>query len=121
MNNQYCFPRQRRLLKKADFQTVFDCPYKVSQQGLLALFRVNHQPVSRLGVIIGKRIVKKAVTRNQFKRIIRESFRHHQNILQNLDIIVIAKSSNQLDKIILRKGIDKLWVKLIQHYQNLSL
>lgn len=122
LNKPFCFSRRLRLLTKADFQSVFDRSNKVNQKYLLALFKPNENNTARLGLIIGKRVAKKAVSRNQFKRIIRESFRQHQNRLPNLDMIIIARQQcDQLDKATLREGIDKLWEKLVQHYQNHSL
>tara|TARA_R110000851_G_scaffold308369_1_gene467246 strand:- start:28127 stop:28528 length:402 start_codon:yes stop_codon:yes gene_type:complete len=41
----------------------------------------------RLGLIIGKKQAKRAVTRNTIKRIIRESFRLQQSTLPNRDIV----------------------------------
>jgi ribonuclease P protein component len=38
---------------------------------------------------ISKKHCRKANTRNRMKRVIRESFRHHQPLLAGLDIVVI--------------------------------
>ena len=46
-----------------------------------------NSPQPRLGLIIGKKQAKRAVTRNTIKRIIRESFRVQQNRLPNRDIV----------------------------------
>jgi len=43
----------------------------------------------RLGVIVGKKNVNKAVSRNRFKRVTREAFRVTSG--HGLDIIVLAK------------------------------
>lgn len=122
MNKSVGFNQSQRLRTKSDFQSVFDRAFKVSQKYLLALAKSNPNKPGRLGIIISKKVTKKAVSRNQFKRIIRESFRHQQIRLKGFDIIVIARPGvSTLDKLNLRKGIDQLWEKLIQHYQNLSL
>jgi len=44
----------------------------------------------RLGIVVGKRAVRRAVDRNRLKRAIRESFRHEQHRLPSLDIVVQA-------------------------------
>lgn len=41
---------------------------------------------------IPKRLVKKAVGRNAIKRRIRESFRHNQQKLDGVDVVVMANS-----------------------------
>lgn len=42
--------------------------------------------------MVGKKHLKRAVDRNRFKRLARESFRHHQQLLEGLDIIVLARA-----------------------------
>ncbi len=75
---------------------------------------------ARLGLMVGKRVAAQAVTRNRIKRVIRESFRAKQSELKGLDIVVIARHKcDKLDKSELRKGLDKLWEKLITQYRNL--
>jgi ribonuclease P protein component len=43
---------------------------------------------ARLGLIIGKRQAKRAVDRNRIKRILRETFRTHYDVLPPFDIVV---------------------------------
>lgn len=86
------FSRKYRLADKKSFQSVFAKPYKITHQSLLALYQPNHLPHARLGIIVGKHLVKQAVDRNRLRRTIRESFRHHKNTLKGLDIIVILRS-----------------------------
>jgi ribonuclease P protein component len=106
--------RSYRLVSKHDFQFVFDKPSRVTQKFILALFKPNQQSVARLGIIIGKRHVKRAVDRNLLRRLIRESFRHLQAQLKGLDIIVLMRSEwCPLGTRIWRNEIDNLWQLLI--------
>lgn len=112
------FSRIDRLVDKGDFQSVFAKPSKVSRKYLLALFRPNQKPHARLGIIISKHRVRRAVDRNRIKRAIRESFRHHKETLKGLDIIVLIRSectplSSQSGNLALRDDIDNLWRILI--------
>ena len=50
--------------------------------------RVNGLGISRLGLIVPKRHVPRAVDRNRVKRLLREWFRHHQERLQGSDVLV---------------------------------
>lgn len=110
----YEFSRKNRLRAKRDFQSVFAKPFKLSRKYLVILYRSNQQPDARLGIVLNKRYLKKAVERNQFRRIIRESFRHAKEDLKGLDILVLIRSEcTPLDKKALRTDIDKLWQELI--------
>jgi ribonuclease P protein component len=113
------FPRERRLLAKAEFQAVFDESNKVSQRYLLALYRPNQQAEARVGIMVGKRAVNLAVERNLIKRVIRESFRINQTKLHGLDIIVIVRHQcNLLTKVQLREGVEKLWQNVSTQLQK---
>ena len=80
----------------------------------MILFKSNDQTKARLGLVVPKRTVNKAVSRNQIKRIVRESFRLHQERLGGFDIVFITRHhADKLDKKALRKGIDELWEKLL--------
>ena len=108
------FSKNQRLLTKAEFQSVFDQAKKINQRYLLLLFKKNTQPSSRLGIIVSKRVAKKAVTRNRIKRTIRESFRQWQQKITGFDIIIIARQQCDVqDNKKLREGLDLLWQKLI--------
>lgn len=122
------FSRAHRLASQSDFQFVFAKPYKVSRKYLLALYRPNQRSDVRLGIIIKKQLVSCAVDRNRLRRVIRESFRNHQEKLKGLDIIVLMRSQctpvihsafkgSQADlkrgKKVLRDDIDQIWPQLV--------
>lgn len=44
-----------------------------------------------MGLAIAKRQIASAAKRNGIKRRVRESFRHHQKELHDIDVIVMAK------------------------------
>ena len=45
---------------------------------------------ARLGVIVSKRVSRKAVERNRIKRQVRELFRVKRNRLKKADLVIIA-------------------------------
>jgi ribonuclease P protein component len=121
LKNDLSFPRNQRLVTKAEFKSLFGESTKASQRYLLALYKPNKHASSRLGIIVGKRVANLAVTRNLIKRVIRESYRTVQDQLTGLDIVVIARAQcGSLDKVQLREGIEKLWQKLLIQYQQSS-
>ena len=114
MKKNLRFPHNHRIVTKAEFQILFDKSKKIVHRNTVILFRENQKSFARLGVIVGKKTAKHAVVRNRIKRVIRESFRHHQDRLQKIDVVIIArKPCETLDKQKLREGIDLLWEKLL--------
>lgn len=100
------YPKHKRLLEAADFQPVFRrTRFKVSCYRFLILATDNRRDVARLGLVVAKKNVRRAVQRNRIKRVVRERFRQfprqvpqqeqrehieHLN-LDGLDIVVLAK------------------------------
>ena len=112
--SQTVFPRSVRLLTAGDYRRVFSrADAKAQTQQVLILARRNELGHSRLGLVVAKKHAKLAVERNQIKRVIRESFRHHQAELENFDCVVLSRGGAQnLDKAQLRDMVDQLWSRL---------
>ncbi|MBU2884213.1 ribonuclease P protein component [Gilvimarinus agarilyticus] len=110
------FSKQQRLLKPAQFKAVFDdAPFRASHQHILMLSRSNDDQTARLGLVIAKKNIRFAVDRNRVKRLIRESFRQHQQHLYGLDVIVLARRGlAELDNEQIFKLLAKQWRRL-QH------
>jgi ribonuclease P protein component len=112
-------PKTQRLLKSPQFRAIFTHNTKYVTANFVFLTQANHLPFARLGIVVAKKQVKKAVARNRIKRIIRESFRVSQ--LQGIDIIVIArKKALSASNTELRTSLDKQWEKLAK-FHNTSL
>ena len=109
------FPRHRRLLIPAQFKTVFDHPdYRAGGAHLLLLARENGAADARLGIVVGKRRVKRAVIRNRIKRHARETFRARLDDLAGLDIVVLVKAPwHQAQAPALNAELARLWDKLL--------
>ena len=114
------FGREKRLLTPQQFKAVFDsASNKVPGKNVLLLARDNQFEHPRLGLVIGKKSVKLAVERNRIKRQIRESFRHSQNILTGVDIVIVARRGiADLSNIELRQQFDKMWKRLARQRQS---
>ncbi len=71
---------------------------------------LNEQTEARLGLVVGKRVDRRAVGRNRIKRAVRESFR--QQHLAPYDVVVIAKPpAQQLDGQALQANLKRLWAR----------
>lgn len=108
------FSREKRLLTPRHFKAVFDSPTgKVPGKNLLLLVRNNDLDHPRLGLVIGKKSVKLSVERNRLKRLMRESFRQHQDHLVGWDIVVVArKGLGDIENPELIQHFGKLWKRL---------
>lgn len=117
--SEYRFSRELRLLAPSDFTPVFNNPIVASCPAFTILAIKTDIEHPRLGLTIAKKRVKKANARNRLKRLIRESFRHKQHQLPNIDIVVMAKNgADKLDNEVLAKHLEKLWRKIIQRCKD---
>ena len=90
------FTRQQRLIQASEFKNVFANPcVKQGDANMLLLGIKNNQKTARLGLAVAKKQLKHAVSRNRFKRLTRESFRQHLDIIKDLDIVVIARAGSK--------------------------
>nr|VFJ47568.1 MAG: ribonuclease P protein component [Candidatus Kentron sp. FM]VFJ55918.1 MAG: ribonuclease P protein component [Candidatus Kentron sp. FM]VFK10702.1 MAG: ribonuclease P protein component [Candidatus Kentron sp. FM] len=87
------FPPHLRLRRRRDYARVFANPCRSADAAVTVLGRRNGCAFPRLGLAISKRWLPRAVARNRIKRLIRESFRTHQQQLRGLDVVVISRSA----------------------------
>lgn len=85
-------PKNHRLRLKNDFDRLFK-EGKFAGQAFLTLgYSKNQLNISRLAIIAGKKVSKKAVTRNSIRRKISEIIRLNlMNIKTGFDMVFIAK------------------------------
>jgi ribonuclease P protein component len=114
------FPRTARLLKPADFKTVF----KNNQASTDALFRVlwrrNEQHGHRLGMAVSRKIDRRAVGRNRIKRVVRESFRRWcaapVGADRHFDVVVMPRPrAAQTGNADLARSLARLWRQVGSH------
>jgi len=82
-----------RLVQKADFDRVFADSQRARTNYVIVMARPNQVGYPRLGMIVAKRLLARAVDRNRVKRCTRESFRLVLQELPACDFVVrlIAK------------------------------
>ena len=86
------FPQTARLKTSPQFQQVFQQGRKTVGRYFVVFARSHWEGRARLGLAVGRR-VGNAVQRNRMKRLVRESFRHHQQHLHGRDVVVVARGS----------------------------
>lgn len=98
----------QRLRNPGQFRHVFADPRRAGDGVVVVLARRNGLERARLGLAVAKRHLRRAVDRNRFKRIARESFRAHQDELAGLDVVVLARrDAARCDRHGLRAHIDR--------------
>lgn len=107
----YCFDKTRRLLKKSEYDEVFNQAKKVVTPDFIVLYRNNTVGHARLGLALSKKAIAKAHDRNRVKRLLRETFR--TRLLPAVDVIFLARHgvANVENSIIINK-LGALWDKL---------
>ncbi|MEJ2141927.1 MAG: ribonuclease P protein component [Gammaproteobacteria bacterium] len=109
------FARHQRLLKAAEFKHVFARPVRQSNNTMTLLARENKLNHARLGLAISKKQLRRAVDRNRIKRLVRESFRQHQDLLAGLDCVVMVRSAvSTLSNSVIFETLDNHWNRLAE-------
>ncbi len=107
----YCFDKTRRLLKKSDYNNVFNQATKIVTSNFIVLYRDNTVGHARLGLALSKKAIAKAHDRNRVKRLLRETFRNSQ--LRPVDIVVLARNGvGNVDNSMIINNLSDLWDKL---------
>jgi len=60
----------------------------------------NGKQFPRLGIIVGKRVARRAVDRSLLKRLVRETFRRLQHRLAGFDLLVRPRCSVSADEVV---------------------
>ncbi|MDD7147136.1 MAG: ribonuclease P protein component [Lachnospiraceae bacterium] len=81
------------LKKNRDFQVVYKNGRSYANKYLVMYIMENDQNKNRLGISVSKK-VGNSVVRHHITRLVRESYRLHEEIFNSgLDIVVIARNS----------------------------
>jgi len=111
------FPRCARLLQSAEFKRIFDAPQprKSVDRCFTVLAMPNNLGYARLGLVLMRKRIRRAVARNRVKRLSRESFRQYHAVLPALDIVVLARDQAALaDNPHLFRALEVHWQRLIR-------
>ena len=107
------FPRSKRMLSSEEYDQVFKKPARAGSRGLLILARMNDCSTPRLGLVVPKKVLKRAVWRNRVKRLVRESFRLSQDSLPNADLVFLAKPGiRDISDRDLTSTLNRIWAQI---------
>jgi ribonuclease P protein component len=84
------FARRYRLTKTDEFSSVFG--FRRAIRGKLLMLHYQPRPEgnteARLGLVVAKKLLKRAVDRNKVKRVVREQFRLRRAGLPAVDLVI---------------------------------
>jgi len=103
-----------RIRSAKDYAHVFKKGFHTQSRFWKIIASDSGKSFSRLGLAISKKQYKRAVDRNHFKRLARETFRNNQNDLESIDFVVMVKKSVRNDN----KEITKDLLSLMKNVKN---
>src|SRR3990167_6733198 len=116
------FSSKQRVRHGAHFQQIYAARQRSAGQYYVLYYRENPVGYPRLGVVVSRRNVRKAVMRNRAKRLARERFRYYQTKMGSVDLIFSAKPKAALGtKQELRQCLDGLFQPFVESYLSSSL
>ena len=96
MGKKMKYRNSQSLKSNYDFQTVYRKGKSYANKYLVMYVLENNEGMNRLGISVSKK-VGNSVVRHRITRLVRESYRLHENIFNSgLDIVVIARNSASL-------------------------
>ena len=81
---QFTYPKKEKLKSKTTIDLLFSEGNSISKFPLRLVYVENKEPNTeqiKMGVSVSKKYFKKAVDRNYFKRVLRETYRLNKHIL----------------------------------------
>ncbi len=118
----FTYPKNERLKSKTIIGLLFSDGKSVSKYPLRLVFRQaeeNSEEGTKVGVSVSKKYFKKAVDRNYFKRVLRETYRLNKHLLldnldQNYSIMLFYQTKDRL-------SYEEINTKMIQLFEKFSL
>ncbi|KAF2334659.1 ribonuclease P protein component [Flavobacterium ginsenosidimutans] len=117
----FTYPKNERLKSKTTIGLLFSEGKSVSKYPLRLVYRqaeANSEEETKIGVSVSKKYFKKAVDRNYFKRVLRETYRLNKHLLlNNLDrpysIMFFYQTKDRL-------SYEEINTKMIQLFEKFS-
>jgi len=107
-----CFPPDARVLTSAEFERVFKHGRRTAAPQMALHVLAEVEGGARLGLVVSRKVDKRAVQRNRIKRVVREYFRRIRTRLQPGAHVVLARAdAAKADNAQLRQTLERLFVR----------
>ena len=125
---QFTYPKSERLKSKTTIDLLFSAGKSVSKYPLRLVYvpvdLPEEEPI-KMGVSVSKKYFKKAVDRNYFKRVLRETYRLNKQLLfasgeQRYAFMFFYQTSDRLPYAEIEEKTKQLFQKFAEHTANLS-
>lgn len=125
---QFTYPKSERLKSKTTIDLLFSTGKSVSKYPLRLVYvpvdLPDEEPI-KLGVSVSKKYFKKAVDRNYFKRVLRETYRLNKQLLlptgqQRYAFMFFYQTSDRLPYTEIEEKTKLLFQKFAEQTANLS-
>jgi len=112
------FTKKAKLIKTDEFSSVFNFRKRISAKFLALHYQPNQIGHARLGLVVGKKVARRAVDRNYMRRVLREFFRMQQHEINHFDLVIrVQKKFEKEDFIQIKQEFDTLVAKINQRTQ----
>jgi ribonuclease P protein component len=116
------FGRAFKINQSSQYSSVFNnADFRVSSPNLTFIVKENKHSHARIGVVVAKKNIRRAVDRNLVKRIVKESFRKGEVSTLTVDIVVLVRGNlMRLNRKQQNEDLSFLWQSLIKkiRYRN---
>ena len=118
--NRLGFPRQYRWTKTDEFSSVFGFRKALKSRHFLLHYRIRPSSDvgdgARLGLVVAKRLLRRAIDRNLVRRLARESFRVlHPRLMPRDFVLRLVNRPDSLDRKTLAEEIRNLMQKTLSN------
>jgi ribonuclease P protein component len=112
------FTKKAKLIKTDEFSSVFNFRKRISARCLAVHYQPNDLGFARLGLVVGKKVAKRAVDRNYMRRVLREFFRIQQHEINPVDLVVrVQKKFEKEDFLQIKQEFESLMEKVNRRTQ----
>lgn len=115
------FPKEARVRRQADFDAIYHGSVYAADQILVVQARSNGLNITRLGLSVGRK-VGNAVTRNRWKRTIREVFRKCRHKLPvGIDLVMRPRKGAKLTYAAIEHSVPRLARRIAKKLPDVKL
>lgn len=111
------FSKKQHLVEDKQFRRVFNQKQKITTDAFRVYYCNNNLTHPRLGVIVAKKNISKAVARNHLKRLVREFFRLNKDKIGAIDLVIFV-NKRALD--LTKKELEQQLDRIIEYLKNCS-